>query len=156
MCLPPDSLVSLYGISKKKSVRAVPVARSARRGLRIAQTCRSLTQNMSKDTNGVRSRACRWRNIHISTEHLPFATFLTNSESCEVSTSQERAPIHAFLYVCRPTHITLDRGFCKAVCNCKFNNKKLKYLLIYVVFCQTCCKTYILQVWVLHSSIEYS
>ena len=91
--------VRLYN---KKSVRAVLVARSACRGLRIAHHCR--TSKPAEASRGIcaytptadaHAPCCR-RNIHIH-RHLLFAAFLTVIESCEVSTSQERASSKRFL-----------------------------------------------------------
>lgn len=101
--MPRGSPLWRLSIDTKKRESST-VARSACRGLRIAHHCRtskqrrSLTQNMCKYANRD-AHAPAADGIYIPTRHLLFATFLTVIESCEVSTSQERASSKRFPYM---------------------------------------------------------
>ena len=102
-------IVITYSLSdsviNKKSVRAVLVARSACRGSGIAHHGRTSKKKKPHAEYEYSKYYCQtmyfaW--IYISIRHLLFASFLTMNEIYQISTSQERAQVNAFYYVCIP------------------------------------------------------
>ena len=122
-------------------MRAILAARSARWGLRIARI--SGTSKPAEASRGICESSDNERqNTHYRKKstypkgHLLLAAILTDSESCEVSTSQERALSKRLYYVCIPPTLTLT-GPLQAVCRTKIawisekNNistKKIRFL----------------------------